>query len=95
MPKASNNGKHPRQDDPDDQLPAPKRPAQSRQVSLSGTLQEDDVIILDTQQPTAPAIDVQKCLDTLDAFAVQVETKFDEQGRQLKEILNHVIGQRD
>jgi len=95
MPKASNNGKHPRQDDPDDQLPAPKRPAPSRQVSLSGTLQEDDVVILDAQQPLAPAIDVQKRLDALDAFTVQVETKFEEQGRQLKEILNHVIGQRD
>src|SRR5437667_2699056 len=45
------------------------------------------------------AIELQRRLDAyeahLDSFVHKVETKFEQQGHQLEEILDHLTGQRD
>ena len=98
------NKKHPRQEETSDQLPVPKRPANSRQGSQrsqSVPIQDDDVIEATTRHattPPMPAIELQRRLDAnearLDSFVHNVETKFEEQGRRLEEILNYLTGQR-
>ena len=104
-PRGTGNKKHLRQDETSEQLPAPKRPANSRQPSRqrspSMTIQDDDVIEA-TPPPVTPAplptIELERRLDAnetrLDSFVHKVDTKFEEQGRQLEEILNHLTGQR-
>ena len=96
------NKKHPRQEETSDQLPVPKRPANSRQGSQrsqSVTIQYDDVIEASPPHvttPPMPAIELQRCLDAneahLDSFVRKVETKFEQQGHQLEEILSHLTG---
>src|SRR5579859_3906899 len=74
-PHGTRNKKHPRQDETSDQLPAPKRHANSRQPShqgsLSVTIQDDDVVIeatpLRVTPPPLPTIELQRCLDTNEA----------------------------
>ena len=104
MPSTNPRGtgkKHPRQDEASEQLPAPKRPANSRQPprqrSPSRTIQDDDVIEA-TPPPVAPAplptIELERRLDANEARLDSFVHKFEEQGRQLEEILNHFTGQR-
>jgi len=103
---ASSNKKHPRQEETSDQLPVPKRSANSRQPSCqrsqSATIQDDDVIEATPPHVTPPpltAIELQRRLDAnearLDSFVRKFETKFEQQGHQLEEILGHLTGQRD
>src|SRR5438552_8918262 len=97
--------KHPQQEETSDQLPVPKRPANSRQPSQrsqSVTIQDDDVIEATPPHvtpPPMPAIEPQRRLDAnearLDSFVPKVETKFEQQGHQLEEILDHLTGQRN
>src|SRR5437667_4413777 len=104
MPSTNPRGtgkKHPRQDEASEQLPAHKRPAKSRQPSRqrspSRTIQDDDVIEA-TPPPIAPAplptIELERRLDANEARLDSFVHKFEEQGRQLEEILNHFTGQR-
>src|SRR5205814_8140025 len=99
-PHGMRNRKHPRQEETPDQLPMPKRSANScqpsRQRSQSMTIQDDDVI--EATPPPLPAGELQTRLDAnearLDSFVRKVETKFKQQGHQLEEILNHLTSQQ-
>ena len=101
-PRGTGNKKHPRQDETSEQLPAPKRPANSRQPSRqrspSMTIQDDDVLEATPPPPPPavspaplPTIELERRLvaneTRLDSFVRDVETRFEEQGR-------HLTGQR-
>src|SRR5438046_2588401 len=98
--------KYPQKEETSDQLPVPKRRANSRQPShqrsQSVTIQDDDIIKATPPHatpPPLPTIELQRHLDTnearLDSFVCKVETKFEQQGHQLEEILDHLTGQRN